>query len=679
MGRHEAFPILDYSSGLDISKEPWLTPREAFSELRDAVIDRGRLLKRQGLTPFAELGDTTALIQQAAVLIDRVVIWPPGEPTNPIAGASQWTLDSGNYPVVSSAIWEMEDNGGVPGDSIFAEAAFSDSVRVLRTDTTTLRDFWVTQYSIFDQGGTEYIGFLELFDEPHDQQPYLNILGQAIVVWEAHPLWISGPSNLSQSLFSYYAKDRGAVTGLTRFETDQGVYSVAGSATQLYLYDAADAQYELLGPTLFSGDNEDYWWFWPFGSYLLCTNGVNSVTRLDPETGGNLTALSEQPTAWDPARPGVNILTTALLVVLFRGRVLYLNTTEEGQRHPRRCRYSDAGAYDQFATEFQFLDAPPGLGDIVTCDFIGERLFVGFERGWMELSRTGDVLAPFQWVPFISRFGAVSKLSTIRDNERLLSRSSTTMQAIDPNGQRFIDQKIPDLLRSFNPDNTHLCSGVRNEDENSFWWTVATAAAPTPNKVLNATYDEEGNLAWSLFEMEIYVFSTFEVQGVATWNSLGPNAWDFYTTTSWDDARIGAAGFTQLIAGGTEGTVYKVAPLPIDKYVLTDFRPIPFYAKTALLTPYPGRKAHLGFIDVYASANSKFSISLISDTQPNPYLLEDLDFSDLGTAVKGIRRIPVNRTASFHGIIISSDLPDEVQIDAIIPWFAPSGRLREVN
>lgn len=52
---YEPFPIYDLKTGLDLSKEPWLIPRDAFSEMKNAYLERGVLKKRKGYTQWGRV------------------------------------------------------------------------------------------------------------------------------------------------------------------------------------------------------------------------------------------------------------------------------------------------------------------------------------------------------------------------------------------------------------------------------------------------------------------------------------------------------------------------------------------------------------------------------------------------------------------------------------------------
>jgi hypothetical protein len=408
------------------------------------------------------------------------------------------------------------------------------------------------------------------------------------------------------------------------------------------------------------------------------TNGVDPVCKWDP-TVSSTVSIDEMDT--DFTTPGTNAIDTALMVIRFGGRLVYLNTTESATRFPRRARFTAAGSFQSWDSDLDFTDAPAEMGDMVTGQFIGERFFAGFETGWMELVSTNDSNQPLVWRPFISRFGAVSKLSTIQDNERLISRSKTSMQALDPNGQYYFDEEVPDLVLNYSTSNTDQCAAIRNESERALWWTYVDVADTRPNNILAATYNEKGEVAWSQYDQRFNVFSEFDSDQSPSWNSLGPNPMNSYVGVSFNDARVGAEGFTQIIGGSDKGLIHR-----FDGVSNTDFRAdgpgtIEFEIETQRLSPYPGQRSHFAWLDIYcdASRDAELMIHFYADTTSAAYLTKTISLTPDSTGTKVYRRVSVGQIASFHRMKLFSSDGKFFAIDALIPWFRPAGRLRVFN
>ena len=61
MNSYQPFLIADFSTGLELGREPWLAPKDAFSTLKDAYVHNGVLQKRKGYTPFLSTGASLAI------------------------------------------------------------------------------------------------------------------------------------------------------------------------------------------------------------------------------------------------------------------------------------------------------------------------------------------------------------------------------------------------------------------------------------------------------------------------------------------------------------------------------------------------------------------------------------------------------------------------------------------
>ncbi len=61
MSSYQPFLIADFSTGLELGREPWILPKDAFTTLEDAIIRRGVLEKRQGYSSFFSTGQNEAI------------------------------------------------------------------------------------------------------------------------------------------------------------------------------------------------------------------------------------------------------------------------------------------------------------------------------------------------------------------------------------------------------------------------------------------------------------------------------------------------------------------------------------------------------------------------------------------------------------------------------------------
>lgn len=658
---HQAFPIANFENALFLAREPWLAPKDAFVDVQDVRAFRGQLVKRGGISMFAELGYASSSTSTG----------PTG--IGVYGGLNYYFYDCSVG--TTRPIWEVVRlviDSGVAHANIFAYLAN------MRWATTipivgTVVDGWV--WDVVDEDN-KVIGVAKL--DP--TMPAVSGRFRVWVAWIEHTDYAVAP--IGTGAFEYTPIDEDEVVGLTRFDNQANEYFLACTPDYAYRYDMTDKYYKrqgfgatgFAGP--FTGGNTDYFWFWQVDDYIVMTNNVDPVCKWDPVLAVADSVL-EMPTDW--VTPGTNEMDTAKLVVAFRGRLIYINTLEGSTRFHTRMRWTDAGTATGWRSASDYSDAPKDLGEARTCEFIGDRLFVGFHHGWMEIvRRPGDDELAFEWQPVISRFGAVSALSTIKDNERLLSRSETTMQSLDPNGQVYVDVQIPDLLLSLSTPYMGLCASTRDELERTFLWTAASRSALRPDQMIAAVYDEKNALSWALYNMPANVFSTFDKQGALTWNQLGPLTWNQYAGQTWNQLGAGSQGTERVIIGYDRGTVY-VKEGSVQDYYISGPARIDLVLETQKLAPIPGQRTHFGWLDLFIDAPMALGlrVSFYADENTAPYLVQTLALAPASGSVKIYTRIPVGRTASFHKFKIESLDDTPFAFDAFVPWFRPAGRLRK--
>jgi hypothetical protein len=560
---HQAFPIADYQDGLFLAREPFLSPMTAYRDLINGRVFRGRLEKRGGYLEFGALANNPS--GKA----------PDSAPTttNDIYTGFLINPDTGRFTdlIPQSVVFQWND-AAAGGTLLFGELAGYEQP-IDENDNTTI--------TVVAQGTATQIG------------TYSGQLGQFDIEWSNHPDFTAAGA-VSSSMTWRDAVGL-PVTGLFTYQL--GTSNHLGATDTIHFYEWDSAQGIFITPADSSGLNiftgatsDDLVWSWPFDSYLLFVNGQDPIYRYTP-LGSPV--IEPQPVDLDPLNPGTVEIDTAEAVVAWRGRTYVFAPTEAGTRHPRRVRFTVAGSYETYADDGNgWADAPASYGDFVTCQFIGDRLFVGFQNGWMELRRTGDPVAPVEWFPVISRFGAIAKKTTIQDSERLLSRSTTSMQAIDPNGQYPIDEAIPDYAAQWAKDRGTISHAARYEQGREMWWAYVDSGSQEIDAALVAQYDEKNRLSWSKYTVDFTAFVEYARKDSISWSTM-PGNWDAATLVTWGDQQV-TAGFPSFLGGKLNGRVYELTPATSD-----DGQPIDFYALSQAISPFPGQRAHLGWIDLY--------------------------------------------------------------------------------
>lgn len=659
--KHEAFPIADFSQALFLAREPWRSPENAFRTVQNARAFRGQIVKRGGYSMFAEIGRTS---NSAAVI-------PSSDPT--IGGVVYLLYDTQgpqtDRPIAASVRF-VADIGTAHANeyAYLANLRWASTIPIVGT----VVDGWI--WDVVDSSNV-VIGVAKLDPTlPAAVQRF-----QAWIDWTSHTNYVVAPAGTT--VFEYTPNPETEIVGLFRFTTKGNDYFIACDPDYVYLYDLTARYYKdqgfaatgFAGP--FTGSNTDYFWYQQVDDYVVMTNNVDPVCKWDPALP-TADSVKEMPTDW--VTPGTNELDTARIVVMFRGRLIYINTVENTTRYNTRMRWTAAGTATGWRSPSDYSDAPKDLGDAIDAKFIGERCFVAFEKGWMEIvRRPGDDQLAFEWAPVISRFGAVSSFATVRDNERLISRSDTTMQSIDPNGQTYIDVQIPDLLLSLSTRYRAYCTAIRSELDRSLLWTTVSRAAAKPDGALVAVYDEENKLSWSQYVFPFNYFSTFDKQDAKTWNQLGPSTWNYYAGQTWNQLGAGSQGTESLIGGQSRGTIYQFDSRINDNNISSP-QTISVVLETEKLMPIPGRRSHFGWLDIFADVQDAcpFRISFYADEDVAPYFVRDVTITPASAAGKAYARVSVQRSAMLHRFKIESLDDTPFAFDAFVPWFRDGGRVR---
>lgn len=664
--QHQPFPIADVDVGEYLAKESWLSPVTAFRSLRDAFIYRSRIRQRPGFQRFGQCSQSTAT---AATVLD-------------VAGDGTYVrytiADDSEYLNLDSIVLTYTDatNGALAteiGHQAFGQYDASQS------GGGTL----VWGLPVYEAGTTNVIGVV--------QQRYVADLAgmtdvpvnaQVDVRWNDHSGFTTGDATAGSMTFR--EDPRLPITGMSTFIDREGdEYLVATNTRRLFLWNASTFAFEdQNGSDQFTGGASDLFWMWPAENDLILTNNVDAVQKFTASTG-TMAALGTTIGA------GPDTVQTAALAVVFKNRLILIGTVEGAgaNRFPRRGRWSRAGAFETYDTA-DFSDAATDLGDAITAQKVADRLFVGFERGWMELVFTGDEQALFEWEETTFVYGASARLGSVPDGGRILSRTTTGMQAIDPNTQYAVDDAIPDyILENMDASQRGFTIAERSIPLRQFLFSMVNkrASDSSPNEILVGTYHEDQRLRWSHYDVDATAFSTFQGGSGSNWDDIDID-WDDYDVL-WDGA--GGSGDPILLIGDSRGQFAQTQgardlrhDTPFADPVISSpqggYQDIPFAIDTQRLSPFPGRRAHLGWIDFYVEAAEgvTLTVEVRANTQLTAYFTATIELSSNMTGEKIFRRVRVGKSATFHYITVRAEGSRDFVIDAIVPWFRPAGRMR---
>lgn len=534
----DRFLIAPINDGLQTDLRPWLIPDSAFAQLKNAYVFRGRVRKRFG-SRLMGTGWSSPAVQG---LYSRLSI-------------NVGTTDgSGNISVtVPGTKYHVGQMFSV-GDNIFTVYQLGTPRVMLKTGgTATVFTYNTTNGALVING--------EVPATPVYFYPGEPVMG--ITNYE------SGPINIQPS----YAFD-------TQF-----AYVFSGGFWQRS------------GTAIWHGTNTDFFWASNWQSIVISPS-IMFVTNFFVTNYNGVGTANDDPiwyfdgTTWTPAT-GANgfyfmpaggaprtgpFIETARIIVPFKNRLVLLNTIENdgttsfgnNKNFVNRCRYSHNGS--PFSAnawyETNQIDSSGNIADgggyldasteeeIISAEFIKDRLIVYFERSTWELAYTGNEVLPFVFQKINTELGSESTFSTVPFDKVVLGVGGTGIHACNGANTERIDNKIPDEIFDIRStaNSPKQVAGIRDYYVEMVYWTFPAANynGTFPNQILVFNYRDN---SWALNDDCITTFGYFEQQVAPTWAQI-TQTWE-EISASWDSFSL-AANPRQVIAGNQQGYIFIV-------------------------------------------------------------------------------------------------------------------------
>ncbi|MDD5551239.1 MAG: hypothetical protein PHS34_08270, partial [Candidatus Omnitrophica bacterium] len=399
-----SFLIGPITSGLKTDVKPWLLPEDAFERLQNAYLYEGRIRKRFGSTYTGTGGQ----------LFSRLRI----------------ALEGG------SGVGITDEFGN-------ATAALPNKV----------------PGNIFKVGQLFSIG-TEIFT--------VNVVGTPAIMLTTGTPRITNTFNTDTGEYVF----RGAaadtqiyfypcepVMGLTFFETNTLNNNPAIAFDTQFAYKFSGTAWDRVGPTsgsYFHGTNYNFFkatnWHGATGDVnMLFVSNFNATYTTPSANDDSMWRYDGTTlTGWTQFAPvvivGANFVKTAKIILPFKDRLVLLNTIENNggggggtnAAFPNRCRYSHNGspfAANAFYEPNQVnsdggghQDAPT-REEIVSAEFIKDRLIVYFEKSTWELASTSNQVKPFTWQKINAELGSESTFSSVPFDKAILTIGTTGVHA----------------------------------------------------------------------------------------------------------------------------------------------------------------------------------------------------------------------------------------------------------
>lgn len=206
-----------------------------------------------------------------------------------------------------------------------------------------------------------------------------------------------------------------------------------------------------------------------------------------------------------------------------------------------------------------YIDAPTNEA-IVTAQFLYDRLIVYFERSTWELVYTGNQVLPFTWQQINTELGAESTFSQVPFDKVVLAIGDVGVHACSGTNVERVDQNIPQKVFDFhNADNgTERIVGIRDFFVEMVYWSIPDntrdSTYPFNNQVLTYNYKTG---SWGINDDSITAFGYFQAATSAsdTWQQRDITWAD--ATDTWRGAPL-QAYFRNVVAGNQQGYVFIV-------------------------------------------------------------------------------------------------------------------------
>lgn len=518
----DRFMIAPLTGGLQTNLKPWLIPDDAFEQLRNAYVFRGRIIKRFGARLMEGASSGIVGFEQ---LTSRLAI-----------NIGTTAAITGNFSVT------------IPGAVLGVGIMFSVGNQI---------------YTVYQTGNPA-----AMLNTGAGTATYSTTTG-VITLTGAAP---------TTSVFYYPAQP---VMGLVNYEQAGLSYEPIIAFDTQFAYQFTSTGWSRLGTAVWTGSDSQYFWGYNWrgstsaNTYLYVTN-YNTAATLT----GSDNMYYWNGAAWTSFQPGftsttaTNTILSARIIIPFKDRLVLLNVVENTGVAPgtnatyvNRCRFSwngdptnAAAFYEDVAGSGGYIDAPT-KEPIVTAQFLKDRLIVYFTQSTWELVYTGNQVLPFVWQQINTELGAEATFSQVPFDKAVLGIGNVGIHACNGSNVDRIDQNIPDSvfeihLADSGPKRVY---GIRDYFAETVYWAYPFAnqgsTNPFSNQVLVYNYKTG---AWAINDDSITAFGYYQATNAIeeTWAS-SQQSWNS-ATYAWINAPL-QAQFRNVIAGNQEGFVFIIS------------------------------------------------------------------------------------------------------------------------
>lgn len=427
MPGYEGFPIYDFKSGLEIDKESWLLPKDAFKKLKNAFVQRGVLQKRKGYSVWGRFVNAKTA-EALGTTVDLQLTYNgtlangplrPGDLTILTSGGGETFNDNGNGTLTGT---------GTPAGS----GTINYTTKV-----------WSITYGSNPGAGKSITANYDYF-------PNLPIMG------------------------------------ITTYYTDAGSsHLLVFNTKRVNKYDPVTFKLEdIVGSDIFTGSDSDFFWFENWMDRLFITNNVDRVKIYNGSTIENLLIDYDGDEAND-VDTCLLIFSYKGHLVLLRTTEKGIHAPHKARSSVANSytnwKESEGGAYVNC----------PSIDWIMGGDFIGDDLIVTMERSIWALKYIGDPNLPFRWESVKSTEGNYATHSLAAFTDELIFLGPVQLIATDGLDVYGIDQKIPDFTLNFDNEGFKYCNATVIEELRQYLLSYPSIGASHSDHILILNYEEK--------------------------------------------------------------------------------------------------------------------------------------------------------------------------------------------
>lgn len=522
----DRFLIAPLNYGLENYNKPWLIADDAYEQLNNAYIYRGRIRKRFGSRYMLPVTTPEAGFEQYP---SRLGVTLPGILTDPVTGIAIGNVRvATGDPTLPLAIGQIF----TVGTQVFTVISDTPGPQPM-LPLTTLSTFNITTGDFVINTSPLLLGVAVKF------YPGLPVMG--LLTWQ--------------------------------FGTINNEPTIAFDTRYAYEFTPTGWDRLAVGAAIWTGTNSQFFWGYTYqgvnldDNFLFVTN-FNAADRM---------RYLDETSTWINFRPrtdtaGANFIDGARIIIGFKGSLILLNTIETSGNFVNRARYSaplrspidDAGTnFFPFISNNQDANfigggAVDNLGTqeaIISAEFIKDRLIVYYERSTWELVYNGNLEYPFTWQQINTEFGAQSTFSKVSFDREVLAIAQNAITSCTGNNVARVDEKIPDNVFDIQYVNNGVdrVYGIRDYFVEQVYWAMPITEVSTtssniyPNQVLVYNYKTQ---SWAYNTDSFTAFGYFTQQPADIWANT-TTLWE-NTLDLWGDGSV-QSHFRNIVAGNQEG------------------------------------------------------------------------------------------------------------------------------